>query len=107
MTWTVQIHPRVDKFIDKHLTPEDKVRVLALFDQLAVHGTNLKKPYTRQIERDLWELRPQTARGTWRFLYFYVPVRRFCIVVGMRKGRITKEVKRTARGRLAYFEERA
>jgi hypothetical protein len=105
MTWTVQIHPKVEKFIEKHLSPEDKVRVLELFDRLETYGTELGRPYTRQIEADLWELRPQTARGTWRFLYFLVPGRRFLIVLGMRKGRITKEIKQSARNRLANFEK--
>jgi len=26
MTWIVKIHPKVIKFIDKHLAPEDRVR---------------------------------------------------------------------------------
>ena len=105
MTWTVLVHPKVDKFIDKHLDPEDKVRVLELFDRLEVHGPKLGRPSTRHIENELWELRPQTTRGTYRLLYCLVPKRRFLIVLGMRKGRITKKIKQTARNRVAYFEE--
>ena len=104
--WTINIHPQVGKFIDKHLSPEDKVRVIDLFDRLKTYGTELGRPYTRQIEGKLWEARPQTTRGTWRFLYIVVPERRFCVVVGMRKrARIDAKVKRTAWGRLSYFEE--
>jgi mRNA-degrading endonuclease RelE of RelBE toxin-antitoxin system len=39
MTWKVHIHPQVIKFIEKHLSPEDKVRVLDLFDRLETYGT--------------------------------------------------------------------
>jgi len=105
MTWTVEIHPKVIKFIDKHLAPEDRVRVDELFLRLETYGTDLGRPYTRQIEGTLWELRPQTARGSWRFLYFLVPRRQFLIVVAMRKGRITRRIKQTAHSRLAYFVE--
>jgi hypothetical protein len=105
MTWAVRVHPKVVKFIDKHLDPGDKVRVLELLDRLVVHGTELGRPYTRHIEGELWELRPQTTRGTYRLLYCLGPKRRFLIVLGMRKGRITRKIKRTARNRVAYFEE--
>jgi phage-related protein len=92
----------VIKFVDKHLSAEDKVRVLDLFGCLEVYGTDLGWPYTRQIEGKLWELRPQTTRGSWRFLYFLVPGRRFCVVVAMRKrGKIDTEVKKLARDRLS------
>ena len=105
MTWTVSIHPQVIKFVDKSLSPEDKVRVLDLFDRLATYGTQLGWPYTRQIDGKLWELRPQTTLGTWRFLYFVAPERRFLIVVAMRKrARIDTKVKQTAQGRLTYFD---
>jgi phage-related protein len=105
MTWEVRVHPQVEKFIDKHLDPGDRVRVLELLDRPAMHGTKLGRPYTRRIERELWELRPQTTRGTYRLLYCLVPQRRFLIVHGMRKRKITKKIKRTARNRVAYFEE--
>ena len=106
MDWTVGIHPQVTKFIDKHLSPEDKVRVLDLFDRLKTYGVQLGRPYTRQIEGKLWELRPQHTRGVWRFLYIVAPERCFCIVVAMRKrARIDRKIKRTAWARLAYFDE--
>ena len=106
MAWTVDIHPDVMKFIGKYLSPDDKVLVLELFDRLEIHGTNLGRPYTRQIEGKLWELRPQTTQGTWRFLYIAAPEQRFFLVVGMRKRkRITEEMKRTAYNRLSFFEE--
>ncbi len=53
MTWTVEIHPKVIKFIDKHLAPEDRVRVDELFLRLETYGTDLGRPYTRQIEGTL------------------------------------------------------
>ena len=106
MRWRVRIHPEVVKFIDKHLSPEDKVRILDLFDRLAKYGLQLGWPYTRQIEGKLWELRPQGTRGTYRFLYFTASGRQFLIVMAMRKrARISTEVKRTAQRRLDYFEE--
>jgi len=105
MVWTVSLHPQVIKFIDKNLSPEDKVRVLDLFDRLASYGTQLGWPYTRQIEGKLWELRPQSTVGTWRFLYFVVPKRHFLIVVAMRKrSQIDAKVRQTAQSRLAYFD---
>ena len=104
-TWTVTLHPQVVKFIDRHLAPEDRVRVLDLFARLETYGTVLGRPYTRQVEGKLWELRPQTTRGTWRFLYIIVPERRFCVVAAMRnRGRIDSRLKKTAWGRLAYFD---
>ena len=106
MTWTVEIHPKVEKFIDKHLEPEDEIRVLTLFERLEDQGTGLGDPHTRQIEGKLWELRPKTARGSWPFLYVTMPGRLFCVVVGMpHRRRITQEVKRTAYNRSAYCEE--
>jgi len=47
MNWTVSIHPQVIKFVNKHLSPEDRVRVLDLFDRLETYGTQLGRPYTR------------------------------------------------------------
>ncbi len=106
MNWTVGIHPQVMKFIDKHLSPEDKVRVLDLFDRLKTYGIELGWPYTRQIEGKLWELRPQHTRGTYRFLYIAAPGESFLVVMAMRKrARIDEKIKRTAWGRLAYFDE--
>lgn len=107
MGWKVSIHPQVIKFIDKHLSAEDKVRVLDLFDRLETYGTDLGWPYTRQIEGKLWELRPQSTRGTWRFLYVIVPERRFLIVVAMRKARIDESTKKMAWERSTYFDEEA
>ena len=107
MDWTVGIHPQVTKFISKHLSPEDKVRVLDLFDRLKTYGIELGRPYTRQLEGKLWELRPQHTRGTWRFFYIVAPERHFFIVAAMpKRSRIDKKVKRTAWERLAYFEGR-
>ena len=106
MTWTVEIHPRVEKFIDKHLESEDELRVLALCERLEDQGVKLGDPYTRQIEGKLWELRPKTARGSWRFLYVSMPGRLFCVVYGMpHRNQITSKVKRIAYKRSEYCEE--
>jgi hypothetical protein len=44
------------------------------------------------------------TQGTWRFLYFLVPDRKFCIVVALRKrNRIDARVKKVAWERLSYF----
>ncbi len=105
MIWTVEVHPKDVKFIQRKLAPDDQVSIQLLFEQLELHGTELNRPYTRQIERELWELRPQHTIGTWWFLYVLDSSRRFLIVVGMRKGKITRKLKKTARQRVAYFEE--
>lgn len=103
--WTIVLHPQVIKFVDKHLSAEDKVRVLDLFERLEVYGTELGWPYTRQVEGKLWELRPQTTRGSWRFLYILVPDRRFCVVVAMRKrDKIDTEIRKLAWDRLAGLD---
>jgi ribosome-binding protein aMBF1 (putative translation factor) len=55
MTWTVSIHPQVVKFIDKHLSAEDTVRVLDLFDRLETYGTEVSmelKEYHQQLMQD-------------------------------------------------------
>lgn len=103
--WNVILHSQVVKFLDKHLSAEDKVRVLDLFERLEVYGTGLGWPYTRQIEGKLWELRPQTTRGSWRFLYILVPDRRFCVVVAMRKrDKIDTDAIKLAWDRLSSLE---
>jgi len=44
------------------------------------------------------------TQGTWRFLYFLVPDRKFCIVVALRKrNRIDARVKKVTWERLSYF----
>ena len=106
--WTVVVHPQVIKFVDKHLSAEDRVRVLDLFERLESYGTDLGWPYTRQLEGKLWELRPQTTLGAWRFLYILVPDRRFCVVVALRKReRIDTKIKKVAWERLSYFDVEA
>ncbi len=106
MTWTVEIHPKVEKFIEKRLEPDDQVRVIALFERLEEKGVGLGWPYTRQIEGKLWELRPRTARGSWRFLYVSMSGRLLCVVYGMpHRSKITQDVKRIAYNRSAHCEE--
>lgn len=47
----------------------DRAAILAVFEDIGLHGFNAIGCQFRQIEGKLWEIKIRTAGGGWRFFY--------------------------------------
>jgi phage-related protein len=96
-------YPVVD-FIDS-LDAGAKARLLGVLDLLEEFGINLRMPYARHVEKQLWELRARHGRNRYRIIYFLAFEDTFMLLHGFTKKTDTipaKELK-TARLRLTDF----
>lgn len=60
-----------EKFI-ANLTAFDRALVLAVFQDISIHGLNAKGCDFRQIEAKLWEVKIKAQAGGYRFFYVLI-----------------------------------
>jgi len=53
----------------KGLPKQDRAAILAIFQDIQLHGFNALGCDFRQIEGKLWEIKIRTSGGGWRFFY--------------------------------------
>jgi hypothetical protein len=87
MTWgTVELEPEVARWLEA-LSAEDFGAVAFYIDLLAERGVHLGEPYTRQLRRELRELRFYLGRERVRITYFIATGRRIVLLTVFRKTR--------------------
>lgn len=74
----------VQEFVDS-LDTKSKARVARTLDLLEEFGTDLRMPYARQLENQLWELRVRHGRNRYRVIYFLATAKTFVLLHGFTK----------------------
>jgi phage-related protein len=88
--WTIEHYlsetgrSQVREFIDS-LDSKSKSRVAKTLDLLEEFGINLGMPYTRHLEKNLWELRVRYDKNRYRIIYFLATGRIFILLHGFSK----------------------
>ena len=98
MPWNIEYyqsgngrHP-VDEFI-KSLEVKSQARIARTLDLLEEFGIDLGIPYTKYLEKQLWELRVRLGRNRYRIIYFLATGRTFILLHAFSKK--TDTVSRT------------
>jgi phage-related protein len=71
----------VEEFIDS-LEVKSQARIAKTLDLLEEFGIELGMPYTRYLEKQLWELRIREGRNRYRIIYFLHTERTFILLHG-------------------------
>lgn len=74
----------VAEFIDS-LEIVARARVTRTLDILEEFGIELGMPYTKPLEKQLWELRVRQARNRYRIIYFLASGQTFVLLHGLAK----------------------
>lgn len=74
----------VAEFIDS-LDAKSRAKIARTLDLLEQFGVNLGMPYTKYLEKQLWELRTQYSRNRYRIIYFLASTRTFVMLHGFIK----------------------
>ncbi|MFC2072517.1 type II toxin-antitoxin system RelE/ParE family toxin [Chloroflexota bacterium] len=90
MAWHIEYYESatgrspVEEFIDS-LDAKSKARVARTLDLLEEFGVSLGMPYTRHLEKHLWELRVRHGRSRYRIIYFLYTGQTFVLLHGLTK----------------------
>lgn len=74
----------VEEFIDS-LDAKSQARIARTLDLLEEFGVNLGMPYTKHLEKQLWELRVRHGRNRYRIIYFLYTGQTFVLLHGFSK----------------------
>ncbi|MBI5529603.1 MAG: type II toxin-antitoxin system RelE/ParE family toxin [Deltaproteobacteria bacterium] len=98
-----------DEFVST-LAPQEKARAVRTVELLETFGVSLREPYAKHLAgTELWELRVECARNSFRLLYFAWVNRAFVLLNGFRKKsrRTPPEEIERAQKYLKDFKERS
>jgi phage-related protein len=97
----------VQEFVDS-LDRRSKAKIARTLDLLEEFGVNLRMPYAKHVEGDMWELRTRVGSNQYRIIYFLYTGGAFILLHGFMKksGQIPQRDLRTARDRRAEFLKR-
>jgi phage-related protein len=90
MPWSIEYYQSgqgkypVEDFIDS-LEAKSKARIARTLDLLQEFGIELGMPYTRYLEKQLWELRIRLGRNRYRIIYFLPSGKTFILLHGFSK----------------------
>jgi phage-related protein len=90
MLWNVEFYESangkfpVEEFIDS-LEVKSQARIARTLDLLEEFGIELGMPYTKYIEKQLWELRIRLGRNQYRIIYFLHTEKTFILLHGFSK----------------------
>ncbi len=90
MIWNIEFYESasgkypVDEFINS-LEVKPQVRIAKTLDLLEEFGIELGMPYTKYLEKQLWELRIRLGRNRYRIIYFLHTERSFILLHGFSK----------------------
>lgn len=90
----------VEEFI---LSQNNKMRakIFRALDILAQNGYSLREPYSKQLEKDLYELRIQQGSDITRILYFFVVNGKVILLSGF-----VKKTQKTPKKEIALAKKR-
>lgn len=113
MNWIIDFYKTEDgkdpvsDFLDS-LPRKHRAKALWELDLLADKGTELKEPYAKHVEDELWELRIKFASDISRVFYFIPTKTNIVLLHGFIKktNRVPLEEIETAKKRLADYRGR-
>jgi phage-related protein len=98
MQWIIEFYQTgsgkypVEEFINS-LEVKSQARIARTLDLLEEFGIELGMPYTKYLEKQLWELRIRVGRNRYRIIYFLHTGKTFILLHGFSKK--TDAVSRT------------
>ncbi len=90
MPWSIEYYQSgngkypVEEFIAS-LEKKSQARIARTLDLLEEFGIGLGMPYTRYLEKQLWELRVRLGRNRYRIIYFLTTGKTFIMLHGLSK----------------------
>ncbi len=90
MLWNIEFYESgsgkypVEEFI-KSLDLKSQARIARTLDLLEEFGIELGMPYTKYLEKQLWELRIRVGRNRYRIIYFLPSGKTFILLHGFSK----------------------
>jgi phage-related protein len=90
MPWTIEYYQTgngkypVEEFTDS-LEKKSQARIARTLDLLEEFGIDLGMPYTKYLEKHLWELRIRLGRNRYRIIYFLATGKTFILLHGFSK----------------------
>lgn len=90
MLWNIEFYESpngkypVAEFIDS-LEVKPQARIAQTLDLLEEFGIELGMPYTKYLEKQLWELRIRVERNRYRIIYFLHTEKTFILLHGFTK----------------------
>jgi phage-related protein len=96
------IHTDIDKFTDT-LDPYTRGQILRVVDLLRFEEYHLSMPYSKKIERNLYELRIKATKNIRIFYTFYKDNIVFLHIFNKEKQKLPKKDLETARNRLQWL----
>ena|SRR3989344_570370 len=99
------VHPDIPKFFDSLETPM-RAKVFRLTELLSIEAYHLGMPYSRKVEKNLYELRARTVQNVRIFYTFYDGKIILLHAVHKKTKKLTMRDLDTARQRLRALHER-
>jgi phage-related protein len=90
MVWNIKFYESasgkypVEEFMDS-LEVKSQAMIAKTLDLLEEFGIELGMPYTKYLEKQLWELRIRVGRNRYRIIYFLHTERTFILLYGFSK----------------------
>lgn len=88
--WSIEYYEQasgkrpVEDFLDS-LDTKSQARIARTLDLLQEFGIKLGMPYTKHLEKQLWELRARHVRNRYRIIYFLYTGQTFILLHGFTK----------------------
>ena len=98
----VKIHHDIDEFVSK-LDPDTRSQILRIVNLLGIHGYSLGMPYSKKIEKNLYELRIKATKNIRIFYTFHESKIIFLHIISKEKQKLSKNQLTTARSRLSWL----
>ncbi len=99
MTWSIEIEPEVEEWLQS-LDDEEFVQTAHMLDRLSEQGNAVRMPHSRPLGEGLFELRYTCGGVARRIAYWFGARKRIVLLTTFRKQR-DNERHEVARARLA------
>lgn len=96
------VHEDIEEFIG-NLESQTQSEVLRIIDLLGIEGYNIRMPYSKKIEKDLYELRIKSVQNIRVFYTFCNNGAYLLNVIIKQKQRLSEKDLKTARARLKWL----
>ncbi len=87
--WEVELESEVEEWLDT-ISIKEFASVLPHIERLAGRGSALRMPASRSLGDDLFELRFDLNRVTWRISFFFTGTKRIVLLTVFRKQRMNE-----------------
>ncbi|MBN2094215.1 MAG: type II toxin-antitoxin system RelE/ParE family toxin [Candidatus Zambryskibacteria bacterium] len=97
------IHKNIDKFIDS-LSREERDKVDYAIEMLEIKEYKIEMPFSRKIEKDLYELRIKSSKNIRIFYTFHENKIALLHIIGKKSQKLVLKDLNTARNRLKWLK---